>query len=136
MQPCSQTLALGPLFYALRLVLDSQVRPDWKPIVASLGALYAACAPAAQQPGRKREMDDNSKRLGGLFWRLNKGDVSDDVIARLKALCGALDERNYPYAQQIQVGVLAGLERLACARLSPVHCLMLYVVMNERMGCP
>ena len=79
------------------------MRADWKPIVASLGALYAACVPAAQQPGRKREMDDNSKRLGGLFWRLNKGDVSDDVIAQLKALCGALDERNYPHAAQIQV---------------------------------
>jgi len=79
------------------------VRADWKPIVTSLGSLYAACVPAALQPGRKREMDDNSKRLGGLFWRLNNGDVSDDVIAQLKALCGALDERNYPHAAQIQV---------------------------------
>ena len=51
-----------------------------------------------------------ASRLGGLFWRLNKGDVSDDVIAQLGTLCGALDERNYPHAQQIQAGSFTCLD--------------------------
>ena len=71
--------------------------------MASLGALYQACAHTASQPGRKREMDDNSKRLGGLFWRLSKGDVSDEVASALHQLCSALDESNYAHAAHIQV---------------------------------
>jgi hypothetical protein len=47
-------------------------------------------------------MDDNSKRLGALFWRLNEGQVSAHVVARLQQLCAALDAGNYPAATQIQ----------------------------------
>ena len=57
------------------------------------------CLPAA----RKREMDDNSKRLGGLFWKLNEGQVSQHVVAKLLQLCGALDQGNWPGASHVQV---------------------------------
>lgn len=93
-----------------------QVRAEWKPIVASLGGLFQACGAAAGQPGRKREMDDNSKRLAALFWHLNKGDVSEAVAAALHQLCAVLDEGNYAHAAHIQVCRNAlGVRSLGCA---------------------
>jgi len=52
-------------------------------------------------------MDDNSKRLGALFWKLNEQQVSAHVVAKLLQLCAALDAGNYPAASQIQVGAAA-----------------------------
>jgi membrane fusion protein (multidrug efflux system) len=69
----------------------SKVPAELKPVLASLHALYNACLPLANNPARKREMEDNSKRLGGLFWRLNEGKLSPAVAAKLTALCQALD---------------------------------------------
>ncbi|KIZ01949.1 hypothetical protein MNEG_6017 [Monoraphidium neglectum] len=80
----------------------SRVPADQKAVLASLNALFNACLPLANNPARKREMDDNSKRLGALFWRLNEGQVSAHVVARLQQLCAALDAGNYPAATQIQ----------------------------------
>lgn len=71
--------------------------------MGSLGGLFQACGAAAGQPGRKREMDDNSKRLAALFWRLNKGDVSEPVAGALLQLSAALGEGNYALAAHIQV---------------------------------
>lgn len=48
-------------------------------------------------------MDDNSKRLGALFWRLNEGQVSPHVAAKLLQLCAALAQGDYAGATQIQV---------------------------------
>ena len=52
-----------------------QVPPAQQPIVRSLGALFKACsaAPQMQAPGKKRENEDNSRRLGQLFWKLGAG---------------------------------------------------------------
>jgi hypothetical protein len=67
-------------------------------------------------------MDDNSKRLGSLFWKLNERQVSANVAAKLLQLCAALDVGNWPAAAQIQVGPGEGRgggrgER-PCSRLS------------------
>ncbi|KAK9829202.1 hypothetical protein WJX72_004462 [[Myrmecia] bisecta] len=68
----------GPLANINIMNVDtSQVEPALRPVVKSLGGLFSYCAatarvsPASQAPGKKREMEDNSKRLGQLFWKLN-----------------------------------------------------------------
>ena len=59
--------------------------------------------PATTTPARKREMDDNSRRLGGLFWKLNEGQVAQHVVAKLLQMVAALDAGNWPAAQHVQV---------------------------------
>ncbi len=56
-------------------VLGCQVSPQVKPLLDSLRTLYQTCAgaPQMQAPNKKREMDDNSKKMGQLFWKLNAG---------------------------------------------------------------
>lgn len=40
-----------------------------KPVVAVLSQLFAGVAAAqGNQPAKKRELDDSSRRLGVLFW--------------------------------------------------------------------
>jgi len=58
----------------------------------------AVCAVA-----KKREMDDNSRRIGALFWKLNEGQVAPHVLQKLLQLCAALDAGNWPAAAHIQV---------------------------------
>ena len=50
-----------------------QVSPQVKPLLDSLRKLHQTCAgaPQLQAPNKKREMDDNSKKMGQLFWKLN-----------------------------------------------------------------
>ena len=50
-----------------------------------------AAAAAAGAPGKKREADDNARRLGALFWRLNAGQVTPRVSGALVSLGTALD---------------------------------------------
>jgi protein transport protein SEC31 len=54
-------------------------------------------------------MDDNSRRLGGLFWKLNEGQVAAHVVAKLLQMCAALDAGNWPAAQHLQVGTFVDL---------------------------
>ena len=53
---------------------------------------------------KKREMDDNSKKLGQLLWRLNAGEVSEGVVPKLVQLCTAIDSADWHTANHIQVG--------------------------------
>lgn len=52
---------------------------------------------------KKREMDDNSKKLGQLFWKLNAGEVSAELLPQLLQLCAAIDAANWMVASGIQV---------------------------------
>ncbi|KAK3253493.1 hypothetical protein CYMTET_37261 [Cymbomonas tetramitiformis] len=83
----------------------SAVKEELKPIVASLTQLFRSCAAGAQAGSKKRESDDNSKRLGTLFFKLNLGDISDSVSAKLLQLCAAVDRQDYATASQLQVGL-------------------------------
>jgi protein transport protein SEC31 len=66
--------------------------------------MYGAClAAAAGNASKKREMDDASKRLGALLWKLNRRDVSPGVLAKLAQLCGALDKGDYGGATNVHV---------------------------------
>ncbi|GER45356.1 transport protein SEC31 [Striga asiatica] len=52
---------------------------------------------------RKREIEDNSKKIGALFAKLNSGDVSKNAAEKLVQLCQALDNGDFGTALQIQV---------------------------------
>jgi len=73
-------------------VVTSEVAAEARPVVAGLGKLYSACTAAAGGSAlKKRELEDSSKRLGALLWRLNRRDVSPSVLAKLQQLCAALE---------------------------------------------
>ncbi len=36
--------------------------------------LQACEAAAGAHPGKRREVEDSSKKLGALFWKMNKGE--------------------------------------------------------------
>jgi protein transport protein SEC31 len=70
----------------------SSVPPALAGAVRALAALHErAAAAAAGAPGKKRETDDNARRLGALFWRLNAGQVTPGVASALASLGAALD---------------------------------------------
>lgn len=58
---------------------------------------------ARANPAKKREIDDNSKKLGALFLKLNNGDISKNAAEKLVQLCQALDNGDFSIALQIQV---------------------------------
>ena len=52
---------------------------------------------------KKREIEDNSKKLGALFVKFNTGDISKNAADKLLQLCLALDNGDFSSALQIQV---------------------------------
>ncbi|GFR43886.1 hypothetical protein Agub_g5015 [Astrephomene gubernaculifera] len=81
----------------------SAVPAELQSVVASLKNLYNTCLPLANNPAKKREMDDNTKKLGQLFWKLNSGEVSAGVVPKLQQLCAAIDAGDWHTANHIQV---------------------------------
>lgn len=90
----------------METVDTGSVPQEMQGVVRSLSALYRNCSVvAASNPIKKREMEDNSKRLAVLFYSLNSGDVSNKVCAKLRDLCHALDAGDFAAASHIQVGM-------------------------------
>ena len=82
----------------------SKVSPQLGSVVNSLKALYqGAEAVVGAQPARRRELDDASRKLGGLLWKMNAGMVSESVGEKLQQLCTALDAFDYASAAHVQV---------------------------------
>jgi len=107
--------------------VSAAVAPEHRRIVASLTQLYNSCAPLATNPARRREMDDTSKRVGALLWKLNRHEVSARVASQLLAMCDAIDAGDWGAAAQRQVELttsdwdeagawLTALKRLVKAR--------------------
>ena len=48
-------------------------------------------------------MDDNTRKVDQLFWRLNAGEVSSGVLPKLVQLCQAIDAGDWHTANHIQV---------------------------------
>eukprot|EP00963_Diacronema_lutheri_P007132 scaffold626_cov337-Pavlova_lutheri.AAC.17 len=95
-----------PKGLTLETVDTGSVPQEMQGVVRSLSALYRNCsAVTASNPIKKREMEDNSKRLAVLFYSLNSGDVSNKVCAKLRDLCHALDSGDFAAASHIQVGM-------------------------------
>ncbi|KAK4285446.1 hypothetical protein QN277_002141 [Acacia crassicarpa] len=85
----------------------SNVPVHQKPIVTTLTRLFnetsEALGGSRANPAKKREIEDNSKKLGGLFAKLNGGDISKNASDKLLQLCQALDNGDFGTALQIQV---------------------------------
>lgn len=79
------------------------------PIVTTLTRLFNETSDALggsrANPAKKREIEDNSKRLGGLFAKLNSGDISKNASDKLLQLCQSLDNGDFGSALQIQVSI-------------------------------
>ena len=58
---------------------------------------------AKAPPAKKREIEDNSRKLGALFVKLNSADLSANASTKLGQLCQALNAGDYNTASQIQV---------------------------------
>jgi protein transport protein SEC31 len=98
-----------PPTIALMTADVSKISGNLMPIVNSLRSLYQAGEQvAASQPPRKRELDDASKKLGGLVWKMNEGTVSESVTTKLLQLAASLDAYDYPGAAHVQVQLTTG----------------------------
>lgn len=51
----------------------------------------------------KREIEDNSKKLGALFVKLNSGNLSPNASAKLIQLCQYLHAGDFAAALHVQV---------------------------------
>ncbi|KAI5391103.1 hypothetical protein KIW84_076098 [Lathyrus oleraceus] len=84
----------------------SKVPAHQMPIVSTLTRLFnetsEALGGSRANPAKRREIEDNSKRLGGLFAKLNSGDISKNASDKLLQLCQALDNGDFGTALQIQ----------------------------------
>ena len=84
----------------------SKVSAELQPIVQSLRSLFDTCKSMSGQSGaKKREMEDNSKKLGALFAKLNAGDVSPGVVEKLKQFCAAISAGDLSGASAAQVSL-------------------------------
>ena len=81
-----------------------QVQGEDQVIVSTLRDLVQSfITSAGAHPGKKREAEDNSKKIGALFWRLNAGELSPEVQSKLKALVAAIKSGNAQEASSVQV---------------------------------
>lgn len=85
----------------------SKVPAHQMPIVSTLTRLFnetsEALGGSRANPAKRREIEDNSKRLGGLFAKLNGGDISKNAADKLLQLSQALDNGDFGTALQVQV---------------------------------
>ncbi|KAI5061484.1 hypothetical protein GOP47_0023989 [Adiantum capillus-veneris] len=93
----------------IQTVDTMKVPADLKPVIATLSRLYnettEALGGARATHTKKREIEDNSKKLGGLFERLNKADISPNARAKLAQICQSIDTGDYATASQLQVSL-------------------------------
>lgn len=89
------------------MVLMCALAAELKPVVTTLTRLYnetsAALGGANASAPKKREIEDNSRKIGSLFLKLNSGDISPNAAAKLTQLCQALDSGDFAAALHIQV---------------------------------
>ncbi|GAB2210732.1 hypothetical protein Drorol1_Dr00016015 [Drosera rotundifolia] len=104
LQPAMAAQAPPP---TVQTVDTSNVPAHLKPAIATLTRLFHETSEAfgGSRAGaqKRREIDDNSKKLGSLFDKLNKRDISNNVSDKLVQLCQALDKGDYGAALHIQV---------------------------------
>ncbi|KAI3948570.1 hypothetical protein MKW92_027208 [Papaver armeniacum] len=85
----------------------SKVPAHQKPVISTLTRLFNETSEALGGPraaaAKKREIDDNSKKMGALFAKLNGSDISKNAADKLIQLCHALDNGDFATALQIQV---------------------------------
>ncbi|XP_030495434.2 protein transport protein SEC31 homolog B [Cannabis sativa] len=91
----------------VQTAVTSNVPAHLKPAVATLTRLFNETSEilggSRANPGKKREIEDNSRKIGALFAKLNNADISTNAADQLVKLCQALDNGDFPTALQIQV---------------------------------
>ncbi|KAH0728249.1 hypothetical protein KY284_004114 [Solanum tuberosum] len=91
----------------VQTVDTSNVPAQQKPVIATLTRLFnetsEALGGSRANPAKKREIEDNSKKLGALFAKLNSGDISKNAAEKLVQLCQSLENSDFSTALQIQV---------------------------------
>ncbi|XP_028089675.1 protein transport protein SEC31 homolog B-like isoform X2 [Camellia sinensis] len=85
----------------------SNVPAQQRPVITTLMRLFnetsEALGGSRANPAKKREIEDNSRKIGALFAKLNSGDISKNAAEKLVQLCQALDNGDFSTALQIQV---------------------------------
>jgi protein transport protein SEC31 len=82
----------------------SNVSAELRPVIATLTRLFDETSKAlGGTQAKKREIEDNSKKIGALFAKLNSGDISPNVSSKLIQMCSALDNSDLATAMQIQI---------------------------------
>ncbi|CAN1813844.1 Protein transport protein SEC31 homolog B [Linum perenne] len=103
-QPAAAPAAPPP---TVQTVDTSKVPAHHKAVVTTLTRLFnetsEALGGSRANPAKKREIEDNSKKIGALFAKLNSGDISKNASDKLIQLCQALEKGDFSTALQIQV---------------------------------
>uniref|UniRef100_A0A0D9X2E6 Sec16 Sec23-binding domain-containing protein n=1 Tax=Leersia perrieri TaxID=77586 RepID=A0A0D9X2E6_9ORYZ len=82
----------------------SKVSAELRPVIATLTRLFDETSKAmGGSQVKKREIEDNSRKIGALFAKLNSGDISPNVSSKLIQLCSALDSSDFATAMHLQV---------------------------------
>nr|CAB3458838.1 unnamed protein product [Digitaria exilis] len=85
----------------------SKVSAELRPVIATLTRLFdetsKALGGSQATQAKKREIEDNSRKIGALFAKLNSGDISPNVSSKLIQLCSALDSSDFATAMHLQV---------------------------------
>ncbi|GMP41389.1 hypothetical protein CsSME_00011514 [Camellia sinensis var. sinensis] len=91
----------------VQTVDTSSVPAQQRPVITMLTRLFnetsEALGGSRANPAKKREIEDNSRKIGALFAKLNSGDISKNAAEKLVQLCQALDSGDFSAALQIQV---------------------------------
>ncbi|KAL7204560.1 hypothetical protein ACSBR2_017602 [Camellia fascicularis] len=91
----------------VQTVDTSSVPAQQRPVITTLTRLFnetsEALGGSRANPAKKREIEDNSRKIGALFAKLNSGDISKNAAEKLVQLCQALDSGDFSTALQIQV---------------------------------
>ncbi|KAJ8900152.1 hypothetical protein K2173_024792 [Erythroxylum novogranatense] len=103
-QPAVTHAAAPP---TVQTVDTSNVSAQHRPVISTLTRLFNETSDALggsrANPARKREIEDNSRKIGALFAKLNSGDISRNASDKLIQLCQAMDMNDFGTALQIQV---------------------------------
>ncbi|KAL5199137.1 hypothetical protein ABZP36_002649 [Zizania latifolia] len=81
-----------------------KVSAELRPVITTLTRLFDETSKAmGGSQVKKREIEDNSRKIGALFAKLNSGDISPNVSSKLIQLCSALDSSDFATAMHLQV---------------------------------
>ena len=79
-----------------------QVPAEYQVIISTLRDLVRSII-ANAAPSKKREAEDNSKKIGALFWRMNAGELKPEILDKLRALAAAIQSGNSQEATSYRV---------------------------------
>lgn len=92
-----------PAGLTMETVEMGKIPADLAGVARSFTGLYqGGLAQAASNPVKRKEMEDNSKKLAILLWRLGAGEVGPQVLGRVREMAGALDRGDLNAANQVQ----------------------------------